>query len=160
MGVLRGKTDNPNLRLSYITRPMRLRMVSHRLVGPISLYIHCAPLSVSYSSISSFDRFDSAKVFYFLSILYYYYYYTVYDLILNLFEGLGIRPSVFSVCGAILNSGFYPKLLLCSRLIRDLDMFEGLSFGPWMGTEKVWCFLILLYIPFCWKDSNHITWIW
>jgi hypothetical protein len=70
MGVLRDGPDNLSLRLSCITRPMRLHTVTHRPVGPIGLYIHRAPLPVGYSPTSSFDGFGSARVFYFLSILF------------------------------------------------------------------------------------------
>jgi hypothetical protein len=87
MEMLRDGPDNLSLKLSYITRPLRLRMVTHRSVGPTDLYIHCTPLSVGYSPTSSFDGFDRVRVFYFLLILYYYY--AVYDLILNLIERLG-----------------------------------------------------------------------
>jgi hypothetical protein len=67
MGVLRGGLGLGNLgpSLSCITRPMWLRTMSHRPVGLISLYIHCASLPVGYPSTSSFDGFDRARVFYF-----------------------------------------------------------------------------------------------
>jgi hypothetical protein len=61
--VLRGGPDNLSLRLSCITRPLRLRMVTHKPVGPTGLYIHCAPLPVGYSPTSSLDEIDSARVF-------------------------------------------------------------------------------------------------
>jgi hypothetical protein len=70
MGVLIGGPDNLSLRLSCLTRPLLLRTVTHRLVGPTGLYIHYAPLPVGYSLTSSFYRFDRARVFYFLSILF------------------------------------------------------------------------------------------
>jgi hypothetical protein len=70
MRVLRGGPDNLGLSLSCITRPLRLRTVNHRPVGPTGLYIHCTPLPIGYSSTSSFDGFGRARVFYFLSILF------------------------------------------------------------------------------------------
>jgi hypothetical protein len=82
MGVLRGGLDNLSPRLSCITKPLRLRMVIHRPVGLIDLYIHCTPLLVGYSPTSSFDELGHVRLFYFLLILYYYY--VVYDLIPNL----------------------------------------------------------------------------
>jgi hypothetical protein len=80
------RPDNLSLRLSCIIKPLRFCTVTHRPVGLIRLYIHCAPLSVGYSLTSSFDGFGRARVFYFCLILYYYY--VVYDLILNLIERL------------------------------------------------------------------------
>jgi hypothetical protein len=81
MRVLRDGPNNLSPRLSCITRLLRLCTVTHRLVGPTSLYIHCAPLFVGYSLTLSFDGFGHTKVFYFCPILYYY---AVYDLISNL----------------------------------------------------------------------------
>jgi hypothetical protein len=70
MTVLRGGPDNISLRLSCITRPLLLHIVTHRPMGPIDMYIHYAALLIGYSLTSSFDGFDCARVFYFLSILF------------------------------------------------------------------------------------------
>jgi hypothetical protein len=63
--VLRGGPNNLSLRLSCITILLRLRTVTYRPVGPIGLYIYCAPLPVGYSPTSSLDGIGSARVFYF-----------------------------------------------------------------------------------------------
>jgi hypothetical protein len=47
--VLRGGTGDLSLSLPCITRPLQLRTVTHRLVGPTSLSIHYAPLHVGHS---------------------------------------------------------------------------------------------------------------
>jgi hypothetical protein len=97
MRVLRDMSDNLSLKLSCITRPLRLHTMTHRPVGPTGLYIHCAPLTVGYSPISSFDGFSRARVFYFFTNIIYYYY-LIYNLIPNLIERLGLKWfSVFSV---------------------------------------------------------------
>jgi hypothetical protein len=71
MRVLRDGPDNLSLSLFCITRPLQLHMVTYRHVGPTSLYIHCAPLSVGYSLAYLFDEFGRTRVFYFfLSILF------------------------------------------------------------------------------------------
>jgi hypothetical protein len=85
--VLRGGPADLSLRLPCITKPLLLRTVTHRPVGPIDLSIHRTPLLIGHSPTSSLDEIGSAKVFYFLSILYYYYY--VYNLMSNLIERLG-----------------------------------------------------------------------
>jgi hypothetical protein len=65
MGVLRGGTGDLSLMLSYITRSLRLRTVTHRPMGPIGLYIHCAHLLVGYPLTPSFGGFGRAGVFFF-----------------------------------------------------------------------------------------------
>jgi hypothetical protein len=44
MGVLRGGPGNSQSELPCITRPLWLRTVIHRPVGPTSLYMYCASL--------------------------------------------------------------------------------------------------------------------
>jgi hypothetical protein len=92
---------------------------------------------------------------------YYIYYYSVYDLILNLIEWLGLKwLSVFNVGGHIwvwIIFYFY-YIILFSRLIWDLGMYEGLSplalgwyresrelsFGPWL-VQRVSRLLLYLF---------------
>jgi hypothetical protein len=49
MGVLRGGPDNSQSELPCITRPLWLRTVTHRPVGPTGLYMYCASLPVGLS---------------------------------------------------------------------------------------------------------------
>jgi hypothetical protein len=65
MRVLIDGPGELSLRLPCITRPLWLRTVTYRPVGPTGLYIHCAPLLVGYPPTSSFDGFGRASVFYF-----------------------------------------------------------------------------------------------
>jgi hypothetical protein len=66
MRVLRDGSGDRSLRLPYITRPMWLRAMTNRLMGPLGLCIHCAHFPVGHSPTSSFDGFGGARVFYFL----------------------------------------------------------------------------------------------
>jgi hypothetical protein len=50
MGVLRGGPGNSQSELSCITRPLWLRTVTHRLVGPTDLYMYCASLPAGLST--------------------------------------------------------------------------------------------------------------
>jgi hypothetical protein len=157
--VLRDGPDNLSLRLSCITRPLWLRTVTHRHVGPTGLYIHCAPLSVGYSPTSSFIGFGRARVFYFWSILYYHYY-SVY-IFISKFNWV-IRwtwLSVFNVSGHIRVWSLLYFIILFSRLIWDLDISEELfplapdwyresrefSFGPWLVQRGSHLLLYLFY---------------
>jgi hypothetical protein len=49
MGVLRDGPDNSQSELPCITRPLWLRTVTHRPVGPTGLYMYCASLPVGLS---------------------------------------------------------------------------------------------------------------
>jgi hypothetical protein len=138
MWVLSGEPDNFSLRLSCITRPLWLRTVTHRPVGPTGLYIHCAPLYVDYSPTSSFDGFSHAREFYFLSI--FFYYYLEYDLIPNLIKRLWwIWLSVFSVGGHIWiwSLLYFMILFYLASLFRILVCPKGFLLWPLIGTEKV-----------------------
>jgi hypothetical protein len=50
MGVLRGGPGNSQYELLCITKPLWLRTVTHRPVGPTGLYMYCASLSVGLST--------------------------------------------------------------------------------------------------------------
>jgi hypothetical protein len=50
MGVLRGGPGNFQSELPCITRPLWLRTVTHRPVGPIGLYMYCASLPAGLST--------------------------------------------------------------------------------------------------------------
>jgi hypothetical protein len=138
MGVLRGGPGDLSPRLPYITRPMWLRRVTNRPVGPLGLSIYYAPLSVDHSPTSSFDGFGNVMSVFFDQ--YYIYYYFVYDLILNLIERLGLKwLSMFSVGGHI-----RVWILFCFIILFYLaGLFEILvypkSFFLWhlVGTKKV-----------------------
>jgi hypothetical protein len=138
-------------------------------VWPLGLCIHYAPLSVDHSSTPSFDGFGGARVFYFLSILFINY--SVYDLIPNLIERLGLKwLSMFSVGGHI-----WVWILLCLYYIIYLaGLFEisvclkGFLLWPLIGTEKVgnsplapnwykeapFCY----YIPLCHYTDSYLVW--
>jgi hypothetical protein len=138
MRVLRDGPDNLSLKLSCIIRLMRLRTVIYRPVGPINLYIYCAPLPVDYSLTSSFDGFGCARVFYFWSILYYYY--VVYVLISNLVDRLWWTwLSVFSVGGHIRVWTLLRFIILfyLSGLFEILVCPKGFLLWPLVSTEKV-----------------------
>jgi hypothetical protein len=49
MGVLRGGPDNSQSELHCITRPLWLRTVTHRLMGPTGLYMYYASFPVGLS---------------------------------------------------------------------------------------------------------------
>jgi hypothetical protein len=152
MRVLRGRPGNPSLRLSCITRPMQLRTVSHRPMGPISLYIYCAPLYVDYPPTPSFDGSilmdpsGRARFFWFLDQYFLLLFWIWFDSNLN----WAVRTPcilVFSMGGHIrVWILLYFYIILFSHLIWDLGMSEGfsplapgwyresreLSFGPWL----------------------------
>jgi hypothetical protein len=66
MRVLRDGPDNSQSELPCITRPLWLRTVTHRPVGPTGLYICIAHLCLSdYTPIPSFGGFGYVRVFYF-----------------------------------------------------------------------------------------------
>jgi hypothetical protein len=136
--VLKGGPGDLSLRLSCITRPLRLRTVIHRPVRPTGLYIHCAPLLVGYSPTSSFDGFGRARVFYFfINIIYYY---SGYDLIPNLIERLGwMWLSVFSVGDHIRvwSLPFFIILFYLADLFRILVCPKGFILWPLVSIEKV-----------------------
>jgi hypothetical protein len=69
MGVLRGRPGDLSLMLSYITKLVRLRTMTHRPVGPTGLYIHYASLSIGYPLTPSFGGFIRAGVFFWINIL-------------------------------------------------------------------------------------------
>jgi hypothetical protein len=50
MGVLRGGPGNSQSELPCITRPLWLRAVTHRPVGPTDLYMYCTFLPVELST--------------------------------------------------------------------------------------------------------------
>jgi hypothetical protein len=71
MRVLRDGQSDLSRRLPYIARPMWLRTVTNRPVGPFGLCIYCAPLPIGHSPTSSFDGFDGAISVFLWSILYF-----------------------------------------------------------------------------------------
>jgi hypothetical protein len=68
MGVLRGGPGDLSVRLSSITKPTGYI--------PLGLYIHCAPLLVSYPLTPSFGGFGCVRVFF-----YQYYIFTIFNMI-------------------------------------------------------------------------------
>jgi hypothetical protein len=127
MRVLRGGPDNLSPRLPCITRPMWLRTVSHRPVGPISLYIHCTSLFVGYPPTPSFDGFGLTRVFSIWINIILLLFCIWFDFNLN----WAIRITcllVFSVDGHIrvwILLHFY--IISFSRLIWDPGLSQGLS---------------------------------
>jgi hypothetical protein len=77
MGVLRGGPGNSQSELPCITRPLWLRTVTHRPVGPTGLYMYCASVPVGLSTDSVIWRvrlcqsvfFDQYYIFIILYII-------------------------------------------------------------------------------------------
>jgi hypothetical protein len=129
MRVLRDGPDNSQSELPCITRPLWLRTVTHRPVGPIGLYMYCASLPVGLStdpvnwrvrlcqSVFSFDQ---------------YYIFIILDMIKFLIQIWAIRipcTSVFSVGSHIRDWNLLRDtiLLYLSGLFRILILSEGIS---------------------------------
>jgi hypothetical protein len=151
--MLRDGPDNLSLMLSCITRPMRLRTVTHRPMGLIGLYIHCAPLPVGYSPTPVIWRVrqrQSVFIFDQYYIIIIIILFIVYDLISNLKltdeNGHDFQCLVWVV---IFESGFYYVFIILFYLVGlfEISVYPNglsplapswyresrkLSFGPWL----------------------------
>jgi hypothetical protein len=78
MRVLRDGPGNSQSELPCITRPLWLRTVTHRPVGPIGLYMYCASFACRVTHRSR-HLAGSAVLECFLLILSIFYYYSLYD---------------------------------------------------------------------------------
>jgi hypothetical protein len=129
MGVLRDGPGNIQSELPCITRPLRLRAVTHRPVGPTGLYMYCASLPVELSTDPVIWRVRLCQSVFFWSLLYFI---IILYMIKFLIQIWAIRiscTSVFSVGGHIRDWNLVhdTKLLYLSGLFRILVLSEGLS---------------------------------
>jgi hypothetical protein len=128
MGVLRGGPGNSQSELPCITRPLWLRTVTHRPMGPTGLYMYCASLPAGLSTDPVIWRVRLCQSVFFDQ----YYIYIILDMITFLIPIWAIRipcPSVFSVGGLIRDWNLfrYTILLYLSGLFRILVLSEELS---------------------------------
>jgi hypothetical protein len=111
-----------SLRLPCITRPLWLRTVTHRLVGPTGLYMHCASLPVGLST-------DPVRVCSFfiniISVLFLIY----LRFLIQIWAIKVLCLSVFSVGGHIQDWNLLRDIILfyLSGLFRILVLSEGIS---------------------------------
>jgi hypothetical protein len=129
MGVLRGGPGNSQSELPCITRPLWLRTVTHRPMGPTGLYMYCAFLPVGLSTDPVTWRVRLCQSVFFWSILYIY---IILDMITFLIQIWAIRiqcTSVFSVGGHIRVWNLLRDSILyyLSGLFRILVLSEGIS---------------------------------
>jgi hypothetical protein len=129
MGVLRGGPGNFQSELPCITRPLWLRTVTHRPVGPTGLYMYCASVSVGLSTDPVIWRFRLCQSAFFWSLLYLI---IILYMIKSLIQIWAIRipcTSVFSVGGHIRDWNLVRDtiLLYISGVFRILILSEGFS---------------------------------
>jgi hypothetical protein len=129
MGALRDRPGNSQSELPCITRPLWLRTVTHRPVGPTGLYMYCASVPVELFTDPVIWRVRLCQSAFFWSLLY-------FIIILNMIKFLvqiwAIRipcTLVFSVGGHIRDWNLLSDniLLFLSDLFRILILSEGVS---------------------------------
>ena len=130
MGVLRGGPGNSQSELPCITRPLWLRTVTHRPVGPTGLYMHCASSPVGLSTDPVIWRVRLCRSVFFWSLLYILLLFFIWLNFQFKFERFRIPcTSVFSVGGHIRDWNLFRDtiLLYLSGVFRILILSEGLS---------------------------------
>jgi hypothetical protein len=139
MGVLRGGPDNSQSELPCITRPLWLRTVTHRLVGPTSLYMYCASLPVGLSTNPVIWRVRQChSVFLLINIIF-----LLFWIWLNFkskFERLGYHVLQCLVWAAIFETKIYFMILYYYIYPAYLGSWycpKGFLLWPLVGTEKV-----------------------
>jgi hypothetical protein len=128
MRVLRGGPGDSQSKLSCITRPLWLRTVTHRPMGPTGLYMYCASLPVGLSTDPVIWRVRLCQSVFFWSILYLYY--SWYDYIFNPNWAIMLPcTSVFSVGDHIRDWNLLREIILLylSGLFRILVLSKRLS---------------------------------
>jgi hypothetical protein len=129
MRVLRDGPGNSQSELPCITRPLWLRTVTHRPVGPTGLYMYCASMPVGLFTDLVIWRVRLCQSVFFWSLLYFI---IILNMIKFLFQIWAIRipcTSVFNVGGHIRDWNLLSDniLLYLSGLFRILVLSEELS---------------------------------
>jgi hypothetical protein len=129
MGVLRGRPGNSQSELPCITRPLWLRTVTHRPVGPTGLYMYCASVPVGLSTDPVIWRVRLCQSIFLLILLYFIIILNMIKFLIQIWVIMIPCTSVFSVGGHIRDWNLFRDIILLylSGLCRILILSEGFS---------------------------------
>jgi hypothetical protein len=129
MGVLRDGPGNSQSELPCITRPLWLRTVTHRPVGPTGLYMYCASVLVGLFTDPVIWRVSAVSECFLWSLLCFIIILNMINFQVQIWASRIQFTSVFSVDGHIRDWSLLSDniLLHLSGLFRILVLSEGLS---------------------------------